>query len=166
MLLSFVILDVINLDVTMLSVAMLNVIMLRVLVPQIILLCRKNTLAYFVQLQVKKSKVLDIFDARTAGTRCGTRRRESWRARLKSWCPCYKTIFPSCFKVGNERTGWQSVAVFTTLHFLPNLWMDHHDLKNVNNCLNINIYSYLKTSGGQSSNLCLNVVPFFNTSVN
>jgi hypothetical protein len=69
------------------------------------LLCRTNGLAYFVRLQVKKNKVLDIFDARTAGTRCGTRRRESWRARLKSWCPCYKTIFPSCFKVGNERTG-------------------------------------------------------------
>jgi hypothetical protein len=25
-------------------------------------------------------------------------------------------------------------------------------LKNVNNCLNTNIYSYLETSGGQSSN--------------
>ncbi len=32
--------------------------------------------------------------------------------------------------------------------------------------MNINIYSYLETSGGQSSNLYLNVVPFFNTSVN
>jgi hypothetical protein len=26
-------------------------------------------------------------------------------------------------------------------------------LKNVNNCLNTNIYSYIKTSGGQSSNI-------------
>ncbi len=33
-------------------------------------------------------------------------------------------------------------------------------------CLNTNIYSYLETSGGQSSNLYLNVVHFFNTSVN
>jgi hypothetical protein len=33
-------------------------------------------------------------------------------------------------------------------------------------CLNSNIYSYLETSGGQSSNLNLNVVHFFNTSVN
>jgi hypothetical protein len=33
--------------------------------------------------------------------------------------------------------------------------------KNVNNCLNTNIYSYLETSGGQSFNLYLNVVPFF-----
>ncbi len=38
--------------------------------------------------------------------------------------------------------------------------------KNVNNGLNTNIYSYLETSGGQSSNLYLNVVPFFNTNVN
>ncbi len=34
------------------------------------------------------------------------------------------------------------------------------------NCLNANIYSYLETSGGQSSNLYLNVVHFFNTSIN
>ncbi len=38
--------------------------------------------------------------------------------------------------------------------------------KNVNNCWNTNIYSYLDTSGGQNSNLELNVVNFFNTSVN
>ncbi len=31
--------------------------------------------------------------------------------------------------------------------------MEHHALKSVNNCLNANIYSYLETSGGQSSNL-------------
>ncbi len=39
-------------------------------------------------------------------------------------------------------------------------------LKNVNNCLNTNIYSYRETSGGQSSNLYLNVVHLFKTSVN
>ncbi len=43
--------------------------------------------------------------------------------------------------------------------------MEQHALKIVNNCLNTNIYSYLETSGGQS-NLYLNVVHFFNTSVN
>jgi hypothetical protein len=37
--------------------------------------------------------------------------------------------------------------------------------KTVDNCLNTNIYSYLGTSVGQSSNLYLNVVHFFNTSV-
>jgi len=44
--------------------------------------------------------------------------------------------------------------------------MDYHALKSVNNCLNTNIYSYLETSGGKSSNTYLNVVHFFNTSVN
>jgi hypothetical protein len=33
-------------------------------------------------------------------------------------------------------------------------------------CLNTNIYSYLETFGGQSSNLYLDVVYFFHTSVN
>ncbi len=46
------------------------------------------------------------------------------------------------------------------------LLMEQCALKNVNNYLNTNIYSYLETSGGQSSNLYLNVVQFFNTSVN
>jgi hypothetical protein len=44
--------------------------------------------------------------------------------------------------------------------------IEQRDLKNVNNCLNTNIYSYLETSGAQRSNLYLNVVHFFNTSVN
>ncbi len=46
------------------------------------------------------------------------------------------------------------------------LAMEQHAFKNVNNCLNTNIYSYLQTSGVQSSNLYLNAVDFFNTSVN
>jgi hypothetical protein len=44
--------------------------------------------------------------------------------------------------------------------------MEQQALKNVNNCLNTNIYSYLETSGDQSSNLYINAVHFFNTSVN
>jgi hypothetical protein len=44
--------------------------------------------------------------------------------------------------------------------------MEQHALKYVNNCLNTNIYSYLETSGGQTSNLYINVVQFFNASVN
>ncbi len=39
-------------------------------------------------------------------------------------------------------------------------------LKNVNNCLNTNIYSYLETSGGQSPIQHLNVVQFLNTRAN
>jgi hypothetical protein len=38
--------------------------------------------------------------------------------------------------------------------------MEQHALKNVSNCLNTNIYCYLKTSGLQTSNLYLNVVHF------
>ncbi len=44
--------------------------------------------------------------------------------------------------------------------------MEQHALRSVNNCVNTNIYSYLEASGGQSSNLYLNVVHFFNTSIN
>jgi hypothetical protein len=43
--------------------------------------------------------------------------------------------------------------------------MEQRALKNVNNCLNTIISSYLETTGGQSSNQHLNVVHFFNTSV-
>ncbi len=44
--------------------------------------------------------------------------------------------------------------------------MEQRAFKNVSNCLNNNIDSYLETSGGQSSNLYTNVVHFFNTTVN
>jgi hypothetical protein len=42
--------------------------------------------------------------------------------------------------------------------------MEQRNLKNLNNCLNTSIYSYLETSGVQSSKLYLNVQSF-NTSV-
>jgi hypothetical protein len=44
--------------------------------------------------------------------------------------------------------------------------MEQHALKNVNNCLNTDIYSYLETYGVQSYNIFRNVVHFFNTSIN
>jgi hypothetical protein len=44
--------------------------------------------------------------------------------------------------------------------------MEQCAFKNVNNYLDINIYSYLETSGGQSSNMYVDVVHFFNTKVN
>jgi hypothetical protein len=57
------------------------------------------------------------------------------------------------------------------IHFKTKLAMYPCDIfngtahfKNVNNCLNTNIYSCLETYGGQSSNLYLNVVHYFNTS--
>ncbi len=44
--------------------------------------------------------------------------------------------------------------------------MQQRALKNVKNCLNANIYSYIETSGGQSYNIYLKAVHFYNTSVN
>jgi hypothetical protein len=51
---------------------------------------------------------------------------------------------------------WLSVALDVTKFI-----MEQRALKNVNNCLNTKIYSYLETSGGQHSNLYFNVVHFF-----
>ncbi len=44
--------------------------------------------------------------------------------------------------------------------------MEQRALKNENSCRNTKITFYLETSGGQNSNLHLNVVYFFNTSIN
>jgi hypothetical protein len=50
--------------------------------------------------------------------------------------------------------------------FSVTVTMGQRAFKNLNNCLNTNNYSYLETSSGQSFHLYLNVVQFFNTSVN
>ncbi len=47
-----------------------------------------------------------------------------------------------------------------------NLPMEQRTFKNANNFLNTNIYSYLETSGGQSSNSNINLDHIFNTRVN
>jgi hypothetical protein len=44
--------------------------------------------------------------------------------------------------------------------------VEQRALKNVNNCLNTNIYSYFETSGSQSSSLYLNVVHFSTSCLN
>jgi hypothetical protein len=44
--------------------------------------------------------------------------------------------------------------------------MEQHALKNVNIWWSTNISFYLDTSGGKNSSLYLNVVHFFNTSLN
>ncbi len=61
----------------------------------------------------------------------------------------------------------QNLRVLVTLQSFKKvlLSLEQCALKNVNNNLNANIYSYLQTSGGQISILYLNVVHFFNTSV-
>jgi hypothetical protein len=56
-----------------------------------------------------------------------------------------------------------SVAISIEKFLSPQ--MEQRALENVNNNLNTNIYPYLETSGGQSSNLSLNFVHFFNASV-
>ena len=58
------------------------------------------------------------------------------------------------------------IAHIPSPNLAPILSMEQHALKNINNCLNTNIHSYLETSGGQSSNLYLYVANFFNASVN
>ena len=47
---------------------------------------------------------------------------------------------------------------------IENCKMEQHALK-MKKCSNTNIPSYLETSGVQNSNLSLNVVHFFNTSI-
>jgi len=44
--------------------------------------------------------------------------------------------------------------------------MEQHAFKNLNISLNTNIYFYLETSVGQSSNVYINFIHFFHTSVN
>ncbi len=59
-----------------------------------------------------------------------------------------------------------SLLQLQRLQFFKDVSMEQCTLRHVNNYLNTNIKSYLETSGGQSSNLHLKVVHFFNTSVN
>ncbi len=44
--------------------------------------------------------------------------------------------------------------------------MEQHTFNNINSDWNTKISLYLETSGGQNSTLYLNVIHFFNTSVN
>ncbi len=89
-------------------------------------------------------------------------------AKLKSRCHL------GVLKLSNLRHSNLNVTTIKNVALLGNVEitvtkphkMEQHTLKIVNNCLNTNIYSYLETSGGHSLNLYLNVVHFFNTSLN
>jgi hypothetical protein len=61
---------------------------------------------------------------------------------------------PKCIKQ-NDLKSWENP-----------IGMEQRTLKNVNNYLNTNIYSYLETYGGQSSDLCVNIAHLFNTEIN
>ncbi len=55
----------------------------------------------------------------------------------------------------NIRLEWKCFKVKTTLAYCLNVKnspMEQHALRSVNNCLNTNIYSFLETACGQSSN--------------
>ncbi len=62
-----------------------------------------------------------------------------------------------CFCVGKPATT-KLISIISVIS------MEQRTLKNVNNSLDTNIYSYLETPDGQSSNLYLNVV-YFSTPV-
>ncbi len=71
--------------------------------------------------------------------------------------PCYNetSVLPLCYNPWQGEDGERNIIHNRTARF-----------KNLNTYLNTNIYSYLETTGGQSCNLYLNVVHYFNTSVN
>ena len=73
--------------------------------------------------------------------------------------------------IASHRSWITKLMSSSKVHFLPFFLnftfsqMELHSLKNANNYFNANIYSFLETSGGQSSNPYSNVVPFLNTRV-
>jgi hypothetical protein len=56
-----------------------------------------------------------------------------------------------------------ALALARVVNYAPRvmLQMEQRALKNVNNFLNTNTYSYLETSGGQNCNIYINVSSFF-----
>ncbi len=64
-------------------------------------------------------------------------------------------LFPFKFCVLQSNKSALNWTCLCQVHFNP---MEQYALKCVNNCLNTNIYSNWLTSGGQSSNLYLNVL--------
>ena len=98
-----------------------------------------------------------------------------WRSRSDR-CQVYKTLFSLLLTMRPNKLECLHLAKTfqSSLTFAGNIRrkhlrappMEQRTLRNVNNYLNTNIYSYLETSGGKSSNLYINVVHFFNTSVN
>ncbi len=74
-------------------------------------------------------------------------------ASLLIWRSLYKVVVIDLFSLRY----W---TLFKSVHFWKKT-NDQSTFKNVNNYLNTNIYSYLDTSGGQSSKLCLKCSSFF-----
>jgi hypothetical protein len=74
------------------------------------------------------------------------------------------SITTLCITINNKKCDTQHNFILNVTH--AGNTMEQCILKIVNNCFNANIYSFLETSGGQSYNPYLNVVHFFNTSLN
>jgi len=81
-------------------------------------------------------------------------------------CQICTMLIISCCK--NAKWSFHSAAtLWTNIHIGLSLHkIEKRAFRNVNTCLNTSISSYLETSGGESSNLYLNVAHFFNTIVN
>ncbi len=79
-----------------------------------------------------------------------------------------RSFDPSCDEGQNNYLNQINVEALVssqTYLLLPQT-MEQCALRNVNNCMKTDIFFYLEASGGQSYYLNLNVVRFFNTSVN
>jgi len=68
-------------------------------------------------------------------------------------------------KILVQECGFLKICYFY-VESISDRWIEERALIKVNNCCNTNIFFYLETSCGQSSNPYLNVVHLFDTSVN
>jgi hypothetical protein len=81
--------------------------------------------------------------------------------KSKSHGNCCKICGKKSVKIAEKIIFFYFIGTQLKCAVMKNLQMEQHTFKNVNNCLNTNIYSYLETSGGQSSKLYLSGVHFF-----
>ncbi len=96
------------------------------------------------------------FQTSTGKTTQPRTRLQSWPADSLPWTRTSSSNWVPTMRYA----GWKQHQIWS------NFSMEQHILRNVNNYLNTNIYSYLETLGGKSSNLYLKVVHFLNASVN
>ncbi len=113
----------------------------------------------------KSVKFLSIFFFNSEDSKCAL----IFQAKVvvefsKSFCITKVKTCEGHLLTSGDKSKQLIFPIVTALSF--NFSMEQRALKNVNNYLNTNIYSYLETSGGQNSNIYLNLVHFFNTSVN
>jgi hypothetical protein len=110
--------------------------------------------------------MLSDFMARKSFIRLAKRLRikKQRNAGLKAAAPFIENLFVHCFSLTVSLDTFFKgcrcllliclvpIQVRTFIFVIDAVQMEQHPFKNVNNCLNSNIYSYLETSGGLSSN--------------